>query len=79
MASEHTCWRELTELVTNHVFRAEHVDKRSSVVHLECVAYELGDDRACTCPCLQGRVLACFRLLHDLAVQLLVDVGTFFQ
>jgi hypothetical protein len=66
--------RELAELVPDHLFGDEHVSEALAVVDGEGEADELGDDRACATPGLDGRALA-GALLHRLGAteQLLVD------
>ena len=79
MTAENAGRGELTELVSDHVLGAEDVDERATVVDLEGLPDELGNDGAGSCPGLDGKMLPAFGLLLDLDVELLVYVGAFFR
>src|SRR5690606_6939389 len=71
--------RELAELVPDHVLRHEHLVEHPTVVHLERVPDELGNDRARTRPRLDGLLVAALLELLHLPVELLVDIRTLLQ
>ncbi len=79
MAAEVAGQGELSQLVTHHVLGAEHVRELASVVDLERVTHELGNDRARPSPGLDGGPATGLLHLHDLAEQLLVHERAFFQ
>src|SRR5262249_14993060 len=70
---------ELPELVPHHVLGHEHIQERASVVHLERVPDELGNDRAAARPRLDRLALAGLVELLHLAEELLIDVRTLLQ
>ena len=79
MTTEHAGDAEFTQLVTNHVFSAEHFDEASAVVDLEGVPDEFGNDGAGSSPRLDGTTPT--RLVHllNLSVELLVNEWAFFS
>src|SRR5215471_18885940 len=79
MAAERSCQRKFAQLMPDHVFRHKHLDVHLAVVNHERVANEFRNDRAPPRP-RRDRVFDA-RLIHplDLAIQLRIDVRTFFQ
>lgn len=69
---------ELPELVSDHVFGNKHTDELVSIVHLEIMPDELGDDGARAGPGLDHRFGFSFVQGVDLQVQLFVHVRAFF-
>ena len=79
VSAEKTSGSKFAQLVTDHVLGAETVDERPSIVDLEGVPDEFGNDRAGSSPRLDGTTPT--RLVHllNLSVELLVNEWAFFQ
>ena len=76
---EHPGGAELAELMADHVFRAENVGEVPTVMHLEDVADELGNDGARSRPGLDGEALVLRIEPLNLPVKLLVNVWAFLE
>src|SRR5262249_11272609 len=79
VAAEDARWGELAELVPDHVLGDVQLDELLSVVDLEVLADELGDDRAVASPGADRLTLVGALIALHLGQQPLIDVGPFLQ
>ncbi|MPN62787.1 hypothetical protein SDC9_210540 [bioreactor metagenome] len=72
MALERTGGRKLAEAVTNHIFGHEHRRESFSVMHIEGVSYEVGNDHGTAGPGLDRPLVVTrasrFHLLPEVSV-----------
>ena len=78
MTAESPGGRKLAELVPDHVFLHEDLQKLVPVVNLKRMAHKLRRDRARPRPGLERLLRPVLVELQDLPVKLLVDVRAFF-
>src|SRR4249920_2697886 len=71
--------RELTQLVTHHVFGDEHWDVLTAVMHGNSQAHHVGDDHRAARPRLDRLAIALGGSRLDLLQQVKIDERTFFQ
>ena len=79
MTAERACWRELAQLVADHVLTYEHRDVFAAVVDRQRVSDHGWDDHGATRPRLNDGVRALFILRLDLDQQVLVNEGALLQ
>lgn len=77
MTTEGTCGRELSELVTYHVFGDEDGDELIPVVYGNRMTDEVRADHRGASPSLDDDLLAGFIHRQDLLLELQVDIWTF--
>src|SRR5690554_2165270 len=71
--------RELTELVTDHVFGAGHGDELFAVMYGEGHAHELGGNHRPARPGLDWLLTICFERCSDLLLEMVINKRPFFQ
>ena len=79
MAAENASQREFAQLVADHFFGNENLQKRFAVVNEERVADKFGDDRASARPSLNRFFFALLIELFDFSEKFIINERTIFK
>lgn len=79
VTAEGSRWRELSQLVPDHIFRHQHLQVRLAIVHHEGNTDKLGNDRTPASPRSDRFCRTTFLELDDLTVELRVYERPFFS